>query len=91
VTVLAEELDEGALAGGVEDEMGLAVGAGLGGEQGAEPGGQAEVVRAERYGFLWNSRTTDSLRPGRRGEFLARWCRACAACALRHGRVRGGP
>ena len=28
------------------------------------------------------SRTTDSLRPGGRGEFLARWCRACAACAL---------
>jgi Protein of unknown function (DUF433) len=27
-------------------------------------------------------RTTDSLRPGRMGEFLARWCRACAACAL---------
>ena len=51
VTVLAEQLDEGALAGGVEDEMGLAVGTGLGGEQGAEPGGQAEVVRAERDGF----------------------------------------
>ena len=28
------------------------------------------------------SRTTDSLRPGRVGEFLARWCRAEAACAL---------
>jgi hypothetical protein len=32
--------------------------------------------------LLRNSRTTDSLRPGRRGEFLAHWCRACAACAL---------
>ncbi|MFN9459621.1 MAG: serine hydrolase domain-containing protein [Acidobacteriota bacterium] len=29
-----------------------------------------------------NTRTTDSLRPGGRAEFLARWCRACAACAL---------
>ncbi|MFO0501493.1 MAG: DUF1592 domain-containing protein [Acidobacteriota bacterium] len=32
--------------------------------------------------LLGNSRTTDSLRPGGRGEFLARWCRAGAACAL---------
>ena len=32
--------------------------------------------------LLRNTRTTDSLRPGRMGEFLARWCRACAACAL---------
>jgi hypothetical protein len=40
------------------------------------------------------TRTTDSLRPGRRGEFLARWCRACAACALleeRAQRTRFGP
>src|SRR5260221_13151520 len=32
--------------------------------------------------LLRNSRTTDSLRPGRMGEFLARWRRACAACTL---------
>ncbi|MFN0102271.1 MAG: alpha/beta fold hydrolase [Bryobacteraceae bacterium] len=32
--------------------------------------------------FLKNTRTTDTLRPGRMGEFLARWCRASAACAL---------
>ena len=32
--------------------------------------------------LLWNTSTTDSLRPGRMGEFLARWCRACATCAL---------
>jgi hypothetical protein len=32
--------------------------------------------------LLRNTRTTDSLWPGGRGEFLARWCRACAACAL---------
>ncbi len=32
---------------------------------------------------LWKTmRTTDTLRPGRMGEFLASWCRACAACAL---------
>ena len=28
------------------------------------------------------TRTTDSVRPGRMGEFLARWCRACASGAL---------
>ena len=34
------------------------------------------------YPLPRNTRTTDSLRPGRRVEFLARRCRACAACAL---------
>ncbi len=29
-----------------------------------------------------NTRTTDSLRPAGKGEFLARSSRACAACAL---------
>ncbi|MFN9892271.1 MAG: hypothetical protein ACK58M_03435, partial [Acidobacteriota bacterium] len=46
---------------------------------------------------LWafiEPRTTDSLRPGRRGEFSARWCRACAAwglCLNRAQRTRFGP
>lgn len=31
---------------------------------------------------LSNTRTMDSLRPGLMGGFLARWRRACAACAL---------
>jgi hypothetical protein len=37
---------------------------------------------AAPFAGLRNSRTTDSLWSGGRGEFLARWCRACAACAL---------
>ena len=32
--------------------------------------------------FFRNPRTTDSLRRGRMGEFLALWRRACAVCAL---------
>jgi hypothetical protein len=43
---------------------------------------------------LLEPRTTDSLRPGRRGAFLARGCRAEAACALfwnRAQRTRSGP
>jgi hypothetical protein len=40
------------------------------------------VSRGDLVSHFRNTRTTDSLRPGRMGEFLARWGRACAACAL---------
>ena len=39
-------------------------------------------TRAGRQFYFEEPRTTDSLRPGRMGEFLARSSRACAACAL---------
>ena len=45
----------------------------------------AEFVRAS----LRNSRTTDSLRNGRMGDFPARWRRPCGLCACEGPRTMG--
>ncbi len=55
------------------------------------PGWSAVKLTALQIVSFEEPRTTDSLRPGGMGEFLARSSHACAACALRtrRGRYRG--
>ena len=42
--IAAEDLDEGAFAGGIHDEVDLFEGAGQGSEQGTQTAGQVQVV-----------------------------------------------
>ena len=48
IPVAAEDLDEGAFAGGVDDQVGPAVGSGLGVEDRPDAAGEIQVVRVQR-------------------------------------------